>query len=287
MKDKDFLQWVHGRLHYGYKENPRVDHMTKLQCIINDYDPEKCTANIMGATRDMNTGNMDDLEYEQMLEREALVANKVASRVKVEKVDMTDTPEELKEKAKRFKEILNKRVAYLGGLVPCSPRVRTAATIGKSETEAIQGTKLAVDREIARVAKDMANAARDRIKAHDDAIYKEIEDIEDREDEAKASATPYDSVIRGMQEVFRSGYDQEKEEIDEKMRGLKKVLFYAEAELARLADVKGLLSNYEVEEPIGVGAELRRLERERFDAQVGVDSKSPTPYDPPIPKSNK
>ena len=35
MYDKDFLQWIHDRLEFQYKENPRVDYMLKLKAIIN------------------------------------------------------------------------------------------------------------------------------------------------------------------------------------------------------------------------------------------------------------
>ncbi len=46
MNDKDFLQWIYDRLKYQYNENINVDYMSKLKCIIEDYDNDKVTPNV-------------------------------------------------------------------------------------------------------------------------------------------------------------------------------------------------------------------------------------------------
>lgn len=53
MKDKDFLQWLHGRLNYVHKENTNVDYMLKLQAIINNLDENKTTPNSVPSTINM------------------------------------------------------------------------------------------------------------------------------------------------------------------------------------------------------------------------------------------
>lgn len=47
MKDKNFLQWIHNRLTQVHKENPRIDYMNKLQCIIDSYDANKTPPNVI------------------------------------------------------------------------------------------------------------------------------------------------------------------------------------------------------------------------------------------------
>lgn len=54
MKDKEFLQWIHTRLVIAYGDNPNLDHMHKLQNIINDYDEDKITPNIIMQKKETN-----------------------------------------------------------------------------------------------------------------------------------------------------------------------------------------------------------------------------------------
>jgi hypothetical protein len=46
MKDKQFLQWIHARLHCVHNENINFDYMQKLMAIIRDTPQDKCTPNI-------------------------------------------------------------------------------------------------------------------------------------------------------------------------------------------------------------------------------------------------
>lgn len=41
--DKEFLQWLHDRLEFVYKENPLYDYMHRLRAIIKEYDDNKKT----------------------------------------------------------------------------------------------------------------------------------------------------------------------------------------------------------------------------------------------------
>lgn len=54
MKDKEFLQWIHTRLVAVHGENPIIDYMHKLQSIINDYDEDKITPNIIMQKKETN-----------------------------------------------------------------------------------------------------------------------------------------------------------------------------------------------------------------------------------------
>ena len=47
MKDKEFLQWIYDRLRYQYDESIHIDYMNKLRNIIEHYDDEKVTPNIL------------------------------------------------------------------------------------------------------------------------------------------------------------------------------------------------------------------------------------------------
>ncbi len=47
MKDREFLIWIHDRLEITHKIKHGTDYMNKLRCIINAYDKEKETANMM------------------------------------------------------------------------------------------------------------------------------------------------------------------------------------------------------------------------------------------------
>ena len=38
MTDKEFLSWVHDRLHYQHHEDPKIDYMIRLRKIINEID---------------------------------------------------------------------------------------------------------------------------------------------------------------------------------------------------------------------------------------------------------
>ncbi len=50
MRDREFLIWVHDMLLESvHKEKHNTDYMSKLRCIINAYDKEKVTANMMCA----------------------------------------------------------------------------------------------------------------------------------------------------------------------------------------------------------------------------------------------
>ena len=48
MTDKDFLQWIHDRLEHVHGENPRLDYMEKLRCVIESTNPETITPNMSG-----------------------------------------------------------------------------------------------------------------------------------------------------------------------------------------------------------------------------------------------
>lgn len=45
MKDRDFLIWIHERLHHQYKEDECVDYMHKLRAIIRNTNKNKITPN--------------------------------------------------------------------------------------------------------------------------------------------------------------------------------------------------------------------------------------------------
>lgn len=45
MNDKDFLQWIHGRLKNVHGENENIDYMLKLQSIINGMNDDVFTPN--------------------------------------------------------------------------------------------------------------------------------------------------------------------------------------------------------------------------------------------------
>lgn len=47
MKDKAFLQFIHGRLKSVHGENENFDYMLKLQSIIDAMDPDACTPNVL------------------------------------------------------------------------------------------------------------------------------------------------------------------------------------------------------------------------------------------------
>lgn len=47
MKDKDFLQWLYGRLVHVHNENVNMDYMLKLQSIIDNMDSETLTPNVV------------------------------------------------------------------------------------------------------------------------------------------------------------------------------------------------------------------------------------------------
>ena len=47
MKDKEFLQWIHNRLHQVHGENINVDYMRKLRAIINVTNPTQITPNMV------------------------------------------------------------------------------------------------------------------------------------------------------------------------------------------------------------------------------------------------
>lgn len=59
MKDKDFLEWLHDRLVYVYKENPGYDYMHRLRAIINSIDPEK-------RSKDSKTNSLNELKKEAL-----------------------------------------------------------------------------------------------------------------------------------------------------------------------------------------------------------------------------
>lgn len=46
MKDRDFLSWIHERLEHVHGENPRIDYMHKLRCIIRATPENQETPNI-------------------------------------------------------------------------------------------------------------------------------------------------------------------------------------------------------------------------------------------------
>jgi hypothetical protein len=46
MYDREFLLWLYERLIHIYDENPNIDYMCKLKCIINKMNPEQFTPNI-------------------------------------------------------------------------------------------------------------------------------------------------------------------------------------------------------------------------------------------------
>ena len=46
MKDRDFLIWLHERLHEVYGEDKGCDYMSKLRSIINATNPDTVTPNM-------------------------------------------------------------------------------------------------------------------------------------------------------------------------------------------------------------------------------------------------
>lgn len=46
MKDRDFLIWIHARLHEVHGESETVDYMHKLRAIIGATDPDVITPNV-------------------------------------------------------------------------------------------------------------------------------------------------------------------------------------------------------------------------------------------------
>ena len=45
MKDKEFLEWIYARLVHQYGENPNIDYMRKLRCVIAATPEEQLTPN--------------------------------------------------------------------------------------------------------------------------------------------------------------------------------------------------------------------------------------------------
>lgn len=45
MNDREFLIWIHERLVYKYIENPHMDYMHKLRCIITSIPDNQYTPN--------------------------------------------------------------------------------------------------------------------------------------------------------------------------------------------------------------------------------------------------
>lgn len=43
LTDKEFLQWIHDRLEFVYKENKTYDYMYRLKAIIDNYSDKKTT----------------------------------------------------------------------------------------------------------------------------------------------------------------------------------------------------------------------------------------------------
>ncbi len=43
MKDKDFLKWLHERLHHKYGEDLNLDYMIKIQAIIDNTPDDQIT----------------------------------------------------------------------------------------------------------------------------------------------------------------------------------------------------------------------------------------------------
>ena len=46
MKDKEFLQWIHNRLHYIHEESVNVDYMHRLRAIIDRIPEDQHTPNV-------------------------------------------------------------------------------------------------------------------------------------------------------------------------------------------------------------------------------------------------
>jgi hypothetical protein len=46
MSDKEFLQWIHDRLHHIHGESIHVDYMHKLRAVINATDEDQKTPNV-------------------------------------------------------------------------------------------------------------------------------------------------------------------------------------------------------------------------------------------------
>ena len=65
MRDKEFLQWIHDRLHQVHDENLNADYMWKLRAIINGTNSEKVTPNVGGSieVRDERVSFQDILDY--------------------------------------------------------------------------------------------------------------------------------------------------------------------------------------------------------------------------------
>lgn len=45
MKDRDFLMWIHARLEKVHGDDPLVDYMHKLRCVIHSMDADHETPN--------------------------------------------------------------------------------------------------------------------------------------------------------------------------------------------------------------------------------------------------
>lgn len=46
VKDKEFLMWLYERLQFVHNENPNVDYMKKLLCVISITPEDKLTPNV-------------------------------------------------------------------------------------------------------------------------------------------------------------------------------------------------------------------------------------------------
>lgn len=46
MKDKEFLQWIHDRMHHVHGEHINIDYMHKLRTVIKATDEEQTTPNV-------------------------------------------------------------------------------------------------------------------------------------------------------------------------------------------------------------------------------------------------
>jgi hypothetical protein len=56
MSDKEFLQWIHDRLHYQHKENVNIDYMHKLRAIIKGVPDDKRTPNVCSTFNPITKG---------------------------------------------------------------------------------------------------------------------------------------------------------------------------------------------------------------------------------------
>ena len=67
MNDKEFLQWVWDRLNYQHGDNANFDYMHKLKAIIEEYDPEKVTPNIIKTDFNAESLAIESIQKDQMV----------------------------------------------------------------------------------------------------------------------------------------------------------------------------------------------------------------------------